>query len=357
MGDMKKTARSTGKPAGKRVTSRTNLGTGSPGSGTRIILFGGKGGVGKTSAAAATALSLANTGKNVLILSSDPAPSLSDIFETAIGGKITPVHGTLSAIEMNAEKVVEKYKKIYGGAIVDALATVIPITDDVLEDIPNAVIPGFDELFALEEVLAYLSAGYDYLIWDTAPTGHTIRLLSLPDSIAGYATGMQKIQERLGGVISTIRVLFDREPSEETLSSVLAKLLETARHARSVLSDRERTEFVLVIIPEALALYQTERFKAMLDRAGIFTSRIIVNGLIPENTCPFCRARRTVQKKYLKKIHEIFDRHLTVIEVPLFPGEMKGQEQLERYAGYLEPDIPEQRKNSPLATVLNGGAV
>ena len=302
---------------------------------TKIILFGGKGGVGKTSAAAATALALADAGKRVLIISSDPAPSLSDIFERPIGGTVTPVAPQLSAIEINAETVVEKYKKIYGSAIIDALATVIPIKEDVLDDLPNTVIPGFDELFALEEVLTFLPKGYDYICWDTAPTGHTLRLLTLPDSIVGYTTGMQKIQKRLAGVIGTIRVLFDKESSKDTLALALLRLQEMAQHALAVLTDHERTEFVLIIIPEALALYQTERMKQVLDRLDILTARIIVNGLIPKNNCPFCISRRTVQERYLAKIHERYDDQLTVIVVPLFPGELKGREQLMEYARYL----------------------
>ncbi|MDD1701949.1 MAG: arsenical pump-driving ATPase GET3 [Methanoregula sp.] len=352
---MKKKPRSTGKPAGKIRSSSPGTGANQLVAATKIILFGGKGGVGKTSAAAATALALAYAGKKVLIVSSDPAPSLSDIFEIPIGSRVTQVSGTLSAIEMNAEAVMEKYKKIYGGAIIDALATVIPVTGDVLDDIPNAVVPGFDELFALEEVLAFRSAGYDYLIWDTAPTGHTLRLLSLPDTIIGYTSGMQKIQERLAGVISTLREVFDREPSREPLVSALSKLQNTARHALAVLTDHEHTEFVLVIIPEALALYQTERFMAVLERLDICTARIIVNGLIPENTCPFCRARRRVQERYLAKIHEAFDSRLAVIEVPLFPGEMKGQKQLVKYAAYLGWDARAGRSSSPRAVFRNAG--
>jgi len=302
---------------------------------TKIILFGGKGGVGKTSAAAATALALADAGERVLIISSDPAPSLSDIFECPIGGTITHVAKGLSAIEINAETVVEKYKKIYGSAIIDALATVIPIKEDVLDEIPNTIIPGFDELFALEEVLTFLPEGYDYICWDTAPTGHTLRLLNLPDSIVGYTTGMQKIQERLAGVIGTIRVLFDKESSKDTLTLALKRIQEMAQHALSVLTDHERTEFVLIIIPEALALYQTERMKQVLDRLNILTARIIVNGIVPQNNCPFCISRRTVQERYLKKIHQRYDDQLTVIEVPLFPGELKGRENLMQYAAYL----------------------
>jgi arsenite-transporting ATPase len=333
---MKKPVRSIKKTAGTKHSLPTADATPAPVSKTKIILFGGKGGVGKTSAASATALSLANTGKKVLIISSDPAPSLSDMFEMPIGGNVTQVKGSLFAIEMDAGMVVEKYKQIYGGAIIDALATVIPINNDVLEDIPNVVMPGFDELFALEEVLTFLSGGYDFIIWDTAPTGHTLRLLTLPESIVGYTTGMQKIQGRLAGVIETIKVLFDKDPSKDTFSDALFKLKEMAQHALAVLTDHERTEFVLVIIPEALALYQTKRLKEVLDRLDILTARIIVNGITPKNTCPFCMTRRKVQLKYLAAIQERYEKELEIIEVPLFPGEMKGLGQLVRYGAFLD---------------------
>ena len=242
---------------------------------------------------------------------------------------------------------MEKYKKIYGSAIIDALATVIPIKEDVLDEIPNTIVPGFDELFALEEMLSFLPEGYDYIIWDTAPTGHTLRLLNLPDSIVGYTTGMQKIQEQLAGVIGTIRVLFDKESSKDTLALALQRIQKMAQHALSVLTDHERTEFVLIIIPEALALHQTERMKQVLDRLNILTARIIVNGIVPKNTCPFCTSRRIVQERYLAKIHKHYDDQLTVIEVPLFPGELKGREHLMEYARYLgKSGSPGLKKNT-----------
>ena len=305
---------------------------------TQIILFGGKGGVGKTSAAAATALALAESGERVLIISSDPAPSLSDIFECPVGGTVTRITQDLSAIEINADTVVEKYKKIYGSAIIDALGTIIPINDDLLEEIPDTIVPGFDELFALEELLTFLADGYDHIIWDTAPTGHTLRLLTLPESIVGYTHGLEKIQERLAGVIDTIRVLFNRESSRDNLSPVLVRLQEMAQRALASLTDPDRTEFVLVIIPEALALYQTERMKRALDRLGILTRRIIVNGIVPKSTCPFCTSRRNLQERYLEKIHRNYDGRLRIIEVPLFPGELKGWEQLGQYARCLGRD-------------------
>lgn len=302
---------------------------------TRIILFGGKGGVGKTTVSAATALLLSKAGKKVLIVSSDPAPSLSDIFETRIGGIIRePVPG-LHAIEIDAQQAVEKYKLRYGGIVVDILSTIVPVGKEILDDIPDDVAPGFDELFALEEVLTFMGGDYDFIVWDTAPTGHTLRLLALPDTIAKYATGMLSIHHRVEGVLSTVRTLFDKETTKDAIVDTLAELRETALFTRQILTDPRRSEFVPVIIPEALALYQTGRLKQTLDELGIPMHRMVVNGIVPENSCPFCQSRRAVQLKYLHAIKKQFERNLDVIEMPLFPGEMKGRDPLSRYAGHL----------------------
>lgn len=301
---------------------------------TRLILFGGKGGVGKTTAAVAMAVLLKESGQKVLVVSSDPAPSLSDIFEIHIGGTIKKVHG-LYALEIDAKSAVEKYKKLYGGVLVDTLATIVPIDDTILDEIPNDVVPGFDELFALEEVLVYLGEDYDFIVWDTAPTGHTLRLLSLPDIMHKYATGLLTVHGRIEGVLTAIRSLFDRDTTKDSIVETLTGLKETAVLTKKILTDPARTEFIPVIIPEALALHQTERFKKVLDELGIPMHRMIVNGIVPENTCPFCRSRRKMQVHYLEAIHKRFGSDLQVIEMPLFSFEMKGQDAIRQYAGSL----------------------
>jgi len=302
---------------------------------TKIILFGGKGGVGKTTVSAATALYLVNAGNRVLIVSSDPAPSLSDIFEMKIGGIVTePVPG-LNAIEIDAQQAVKKYKLRYGGMAVDILSTIIPVGKEILDDIPDDVAPGFDELFALEEVLTFMGGDYDFIVWDTAPTGHTLRLLALPDTLSEYATGMLSIHKRVKGVLATVRTLFDRETTQDTIVDTLSELRDTALLTRQILTDPLRSEFVPVILPEALALYQTGRLKQTLDELGIPLRRMVVNGIIPENDCPFCRSRRAVQMKYLHAIKKQFGQRLALIEMPLFAGEQKGRASLLRYAGLL----------------------
>jgi arsenite-transporting ATPase len=301
---------------------------------TRLILLGGNGGVGKTTAAVAMAVLLNKSGKKVLVVSSDPAPSLSDIFETPIGGTIRKVHG-LYALEIDAKSAVEKYKKLYGGVILDTLATIVPIDDSILDEIPNEVVPGFDELFALEEVLVYLGQDYDFIVWDTAPTGHTLRLLSLPGIMQEYATGLLAVHGRIEGVLTAVRSLFDRDTPHDTIVETLTGLKEAAVLTKKILTDPKRTEFIPVIIPEALALHQTERFKKVLDELGIPMHRMIVNGIVPDNACPFCRSRRKMQVHYLETIHKRFGGDLQVIEMPLFSFEMKGQDAIRQYAGSL----------------------
>jgi len=304
-------------------------------SNTRILLFGGKGGVGKTTVAAASAVLLTKAGRKVLIVSSDPAPSLSDIFEMRIGGTFAePVKG-LHATEIDAKKIVKKYKMRYGEILVDILSTIVPVDNEILDAIPNDVAPGFDELFALEEVLSYMGKDYDFIVWDTAPTGHTLRLLTLPETIENYATGMFAIHQRVEGILSTIRTLFDKETAQDTIIGTIAELKDTALYMQQILTDPGRSEFIPVIIPEALALYQTLRLEQILEELGIPLRRMVVNGIVPENTCPFCRSRRSMQLRHLRQIRKEFEKTLAVIEMPLFSDEIKGLDRILQYAEIL----------------------
>ncbi|MDI6810935.1 MAG: TRC40/GET3/ArsA family transport-energizing ATPase [archaeon] len=306
-------------------------------SNTKLLLFGGKGGVGKSTNATATALHLSNQGKKVLVVSSDPAPSLSVIFDKEIGGKLTEIKENLYAMEIDAAQAVESFKAKYGGIVLDAISTIVPIEKEALDDIPNEVAPGLDELFALERVLNFMTEGYDYdvIVWDTAPTGHTLRLLFLPTSIDSYATGGIKLHSRFAGVLNTIKMWFGRDTSKDAFLDALVELKETAESIKNILSNAGRTEFVPVVIPEALALYQTERLKAFLDEQSISIKRMIINGVVPESDCRFCVSRRKMQQRYIDELHKRYDGNVKIIEMPLFPEEVKGLEAISRYANVL----------------------
>jgi arsenite-transporting ATPase len=304
-------------------------------SNTKLLLFGGKGGVGKSTVASATALYLSNKGKKVLVVSSDPAPSLSDIFDKDIGGKLTQIKENLYAMEIDAAQAVESFKAKYGGIVLDAISTIVPIEKEALDDIPNEVAPGLDELFALERVLNFMTEDYDVIVWDTAPTGHTLRLLFLPTSINSYVTGGIKLHSRFAGVLNTIKVWFGRDTSKDAFLDALVELKETAESVKNILSDANRTEFVPVVIPEALALYQTERLKAFLDEQDISIRRMIINGVVPESDCKFCASRRKMQQRYIDELHRRYDGEVKIIEMPLFPDEVRGLEAISRYADIL----------------------
>ena len=302
---------------------------------TKLILFGGKGGVGKTTNASATAFYLSNQGKKVLVVSSDPSPSLSDVFNKEIGGKITEIKENLHAMEIDATQAIERFKEKYGGVLLDIISTVVPVEKNALDDLPSEVAPGFDELFAMERVLDFMTEDYDVIVWDTAPTGHTIRLLFLPTSIYSYATGGIKFHTRFAGVLNTVKTWFDRDTSKDTILDTLTELKGIAGNIKNVLSDPEITEFVPVVIPEALALYQTERLTAFLNEQDISIRRMIINNMVPENGCKFCKSRRKMQQRYIHEFHKRYGGDMKIIEMPLFPDEVKGLDVISRYADIL----------------------
>jgi arsenite-transporting ATPase len=302
---------------------------------TKLLLFGGKGGVGKSTVASATALHLSNQGKKVLLVSSDPAPSLSDIFDKGIGGRITEIKENLLAMEIDAKNAVESFKAKYGSIILDTISTFVPIEKEALDDIPNEVAPGFDELFAMARVMDFMTEGYDMIVWDTAPTGHTLRLLYLPTTIDKFATYGIKLHLRLAGILNTIKAWAGRDTSKDAFLDALVELKETAKSIKNILSDANRSEFVPIVLPEALALYQTERLKAFLDEQSISVRRMIINCVVPESDCKFCASRREMQQRYIDELHKRYDREVEFIEMPLFPEEVRGLEAISRYTDRL----------------------
>ena len=302
---------------------------------TKLMLFGGKGGVGKTSCAAATALSLSMKGNKILLVSSDPAPSLSDIFQQDLSQEVTKISEDLYAIEINPQQFIDDFREYYGTAVFNLLSSVIPVKREDVDVIPDEIMPGLDELMAMEYLMVSMTKGYDIIVWDTAPTGHTLRLLHLPVTLEHYATGGMKLHDRIAGTLTTIQTWFDKDTSHDTIQETLSEIRQSAEVIQSILSDNSRTEFVPVVIPESLALHQTSRLIDALDEYGISIRRMIINGIVPENDCPFCMSRRRMQQQYIDRFHETYDHRLTISEMPLFPEEICGKTVLLQYAQLL----------------------
>jgi arsenite-transporting ATPase len=304
---------------------------------TQFYLFAGKGGVGKTSIAAATALHHAGKGRKTLIISTDPAHSLADSFETKIGGDIVKINKNLFAVEIDPKKAMAEYKEKITPKMdkIDFLKGLE--LGDAFDFAGNT--PGIDELAAFDKFMQYMqSKEYDIIVFDTAPFGHTIRFLSLPDLLDSWVGKMINIRLKLAGIMGTFRKLlpFGGDEGEAKFGTdELDRMKERIAEARRILGDRVRTRFNLVMIPEAMSIYESERSVKTLGEYGIPVYSVFVNQLIPgNNKCPFCTARRKMQQERLREIRNRF-RGLEIIQIPLYKNEIRGLGMLERVGDEL----------------------
>lgn len=305
----------------------------------KYILFGGKGGVGKTTAAAAASIWAAQHGRETLIISTDPAHSLSDsLAQDLSGGDIKEVVGVpnLYGLEVNPQKEFSKYQKSLQSASESPEIAGIPGTE-LLEDLGGLTPPGADEALAFAKVLEFIEKSeYDLIIFDTAPTGHTLRLLSLPDLLNSFFGKLLTLRLRLSRVWGRIKRFFGRgEEEEDKTLETLERLKSTIDAAGKELKDETKTSFVIVMIPELMAIYETERLLSTLYEYEIPASYILVNMVYPDiPDCWFCKSRKSMQDKHLKEIRELYDE-FGVIEIPLAETEIRGTEGLERIGKIL----------------------
>ena len=286
----------------------------------KLLLFGGKGGVGKTSCAAAASIYSASKGKKTLILSTDPAHSLSDSFETDIGNKITKIKENLDALEIDAGLLLKDYKEKYGDLIKQIADEGTFFSKEDIREFFDLSLPGMDELMALVKIIDILEQGkYDILILDTAPTGHTIRLLELPELMTSYIKVLAEMRQKHHVAVSMMVGRYIKDKSDQFIE----KMHKDITRIKEVLKDADRTSFVPVTIPEAMAVYETEKLIKVLEKYRIPVDWLLVNGIMKEN-CDFCKSRKLDQEKYLAEIKKKFAKY-KIKEIPLFANEIKGK--------------------------------
>lgn len=315
----------------------------------KIIMFGGKGGVGKTTCASSSAIWAAEHGRNTLIISTDPAHSLGDSLGFDLPpGEPTPIPGinNLTALEIDPKKNLAEYKGLTSvnpmeGMDMPGLMEGIPMMED-LQDLTSMNPPGIDEAFALLKVLEIIETEHDYdlVIFDTAPTGHTLRFLGLPETLSGWIGKLIKMRMKLGNMFGALKRMFTREEkkSDDSLE-MLERLNQSILNAREDLTNPTKNSFVVVMIPEEMAILETGRLLNELIKYDIPVSNIVVNQLYQDTTglCDFCKSRREMQQKNLIKIKEIFMGKLlkNLIEVPLFKEEIREYDKLKEMGEYL----------------------
>lgn len=313
---------------------------------TTFIFIGGKGGVGKTTVSAATALWCARMNKKTLIISTDPAHSLGDSFDRLIKHVATPITQNLEAIEIDPDKAMEEYKDKMNQQ--QKYNDALNMFSDQLDVMSSS--PGIDEVAAFEKFMEYMTSDeYDVVIFDTAPTGHTLRLLSFPEMMDSWMGKLIKTKTQLGQMANKLKNIVPFMGSDEESEAEMEELNRTKERilkARSVLSDSSRTSFKTVLIPEEMSIIESSRAMDALHKYDMNTDGIIVNKIQPDNNhCEFCKARREIQEKRLQTIEEAFEGQI-IARIPLQAHEVRGIDQLYEICDLLYGSDP---SNGPIA--------
>jgi arsenite-transporting ATPase len=302
----------------------------------RLIMIGGKGGVGKTTCASAIALHFALQGKKTLIISSDPTPSLSDIFEMEIGDRETPIRdlANLWGIEISSEVVLMKWKERFGPEIYEVVSSFASLDYDFVDYVGGA--PGIEEEYMLNYILELVESGqYELVVWDTAPAGHTLRLLHLPQIFLRHLEAATKFYMNLYSYFEKLKENVKFKKGKKSLLEIISGWEELAEKVVNFIRDPEKTEFIVVTIPEALGVKQTERILKDFDEYQLKVNHLIVNYVIQEADCEFHRVRREMQQSYIGILKKQYSHRIQLIEVRLSACEIKGVERIKKVANIL----------------------
>lgn len=303
----------------------------------KTVFFAGKGGVGKTTTAAAFALLCARSGRKTLLVSTDPAHNLGDIFHTAIGGSVQPLNERLWALEIEQETETRRYLEQVKENLRNAVASTM--LEEVYRQIDLAAYsPGASEAALFDRMVAILlddSGQYDMIVFDTAPTGHTIRLLTLPELMSVWIEGLLKRRRRRNEDYS--QWLGDGEPVDDPIFTILNRRRQRIVNTGKLLLDPAITGFVFVLLPEYLPIVESSKAIEQLQRFGIHVDTLVINKLLPDqvNNSPFFQGRLQQQRSYLARIDSTFPRQAKIC-LPLLSEDVNTLASLQAISQHLE---------------------
>jgi len=308
----------------------------------RYIMYGGKGGLGKTTFSAATAYWLAKQGKKVLVFSVDPQASLSDIFERDIFGKgPVEIMPNLFAQEIDADRRIKEYQDEIRQKILDMYGM-----DQVPEEIENyiqaaAAEPAMEESAIFDEVVDIVVGGkYDYYIYDLVPLGHALYYLSMAsvyDQWIDKITALRAEMEEYSQVAAVMQR--KKETEEDKILKELQEIKYRINTSSSILTDKQKTAFFFVVVPEEMIILDTQKAAGLFAKFQVPLSGYIVNRVIPpelanQDIPEYLRNRLEMQKGYLKKIDEIFGADV-LARIPEFERDITGLPMIEKVANAL----------------------
>jgi arsenite/tail-anchored protein-transporting ATPase len=281
-----------------------------------VQVFLGKGGVGKTSCSAATALHQAESGRRTLVLSTDPTPSLSHIFELPGVHREREVLPELYFTEFGLQDVRDMWDEKFGREVYAVFSSFVDIDYRSFVQFMTSILPGLNELFMVDYIRRLAGeARFAQVVWDTAPLGQTLALLGMPQMLGEHLRMAPRIYSHL-------RTTGERR---ETVMDVIRKWQQLAADCLEFL--RRDVAFSLVTIPEALSVWQVDGVLEELARHGLGVERVVVNNVVKVVDSPFLAEKSAQQQPHLERVRERFGAP-SVVEVPLFPREVRGVERL-----------------------------
>jgi len=299
----------------------------------RIVMFCGKGGVGKTTCASTTALHFTLNGKRTLLISTDPSPSLSDMFETDVMGNIKTVASTrLDAVELDYDKIVDLWKEKFGEEVYDVVSSFLPVEHDIIDYIAGA--PGIGDEFALSYIYdLYVSGLYDVIVWDTAPAGGTLSLLKLEDTFFRHLGEAARLYVKVRTALNALTQGKAKDPLK-----IIGEWQKLAHDILSMVKD-DNTMALMVTIPEALSVNQTKRVAEELEKFGINVGGLIINQVLTEEASDsqFNKSRREMQIRHIKELEVAFADRVPQVRLPLQSFEVRGIETLKKMERLLFP--------------------
>jgi arsenite-transporting ATPase len=306
----------------------------------RVVFFGGKGGVGKTTCSAAFAFAASQRGKEVLLVSTDPAHSTADIFEQTIGAEPRRLSAGLSAIEIDADRESARYveqvkrdiEKMFSPTVVQRARRQIDLA---------AASPGLAEVALLERMIDLIVSNdaarsrWDLIVFDTAPTGHTMQLLRMPEAMTAWIQALVKHRKAMLAIDHQSEEQRDAASATDPVLTALERRYRRLVELRSYVTDRGRTSFVLVTIPERLAIDETARAADALRETALDIGGLVVNRVLPDGlTGSFYDSRKAQEREYLDEIASRFCR-LPRVVVRQLPRDVHGTGPLGAVAAQL----------------------
>ncbi|MBU1184315.1 MAG: ArsA family ATPase [Proteobacteria bacterium] len=312
----------------------------------RLLLFGGKGGVGKTTAAAATALELAlrHPERSLLLISTDPAHSLQDSFS---GAQPPP---NLKVMELDAQAYLHAFQEKNRQRLMEIASRGTFLDEEDINRFLELSLPGMDELMAFLEISRWVKEGaYDGIIMDTAPTGHTLRLMEMPDLIRKWLEALDALLAKHRYMKKLFRGSYQRDDLDHFIEGLAASV----KQMEKLLKDHQQCRFVPVMLAEALSIEETLDLIRELQRLRIGVVDVVINRLYPESPCLTCRHIRARQLQELARIFKepVFS-HLRLWGVPMYPEEIRGMESLRFFWKGLGTDlksVPILSEEAPLS--------